>query len=57
MFLYMLAEDIKDNLKCINNTHGFEPNILEKPFPSKADGSWIATGWSTSRTSRSKIYN
>ena len=32
MFLYVLVEDIKDNLKLFNNTHIFEPNISEKPF-------------------------
>ena len=38
MFLYMLIENIKDNLKLFNNTHGFEPNILEKPF-------FVLSGW------------
>ena len=37
----------KNNLKLFN-THVFEPNILEKFSPSSADGSWIATDWSTS---------
>ena len=32
MFLYVLVEDIKNRLKLFNNTHGFEPNISEKPF-------------------------
>ena len=32
MYLYVLVEDIKDNLKLFNNTHIFEPNILEKSF-------------------------
>ena len=27
MFLYLLVEDIKNNLKLFNNTHVFEPNI------------------------------
>ena len=29
MFLYVLIEDIKTYLKLFNNTHNFEPNILE----------------------------
>ena len=28
MFLHVLVKDIKDNLKLINNSHIFEPNIL-----------------------------
>ena len=38
MFLYVLVEDIKNNLKLFNNTHVFEPNVLEKLFP-------ILSGW------------
>ena len=33
-----VVEDIKDNLKLINNTHIFEPNILEEPFA-------VPSGW------------
>ena len=32
MFLYVLVEDIKNDLKLFNNTHTFELNILEKLF-------------------------
>ena len=45
MFLYMLVEYIKNNLKRFNNTHAFEPNIslevdqsVAIQLPSAEDG-------------------
>ena len=38
---------VKDILQLFNNTHVFDPNILEKSSLFSVDGGWIATNWST----------